>query len=88
MGEAETRAVINLEHPYRLGVLHGYPLLINEGDTLRDAGVEFHDLTMIFADEPARMYADDCCHYTEEGNRRYIERVAEALASSIEAKAL
>jgi len=83
MDETERQKVINLEHPYRAGVLRGYPLLYSEGQNLRKEGVEYHDLTMIFSEEHEPMYMDDCCHYTEEGNRRFIKRVAELLAESI-----
>ena len=50
--------------------------------------MDFHDLTMLFADEEAPMYSDDCCHYTEEGNRRVMERVARAVVSSYASRGL
>src|SRR5262249_6123365 len=49
MGPEERRAAYIETHPYRKGVVRGYPLLIREGPALRAAGVRFHDLTRIFA---------------------------------------
>jgi hypothetical protein len=88
MDEAERREVINLQHAYRSGAMNGYPLLIAEGEALRKAGVDFHDLSMLFEAETARMYSDDCCHYTEEGNRLVMRRVGEAVAASLESPGL
>ncbi len=88
MSEAERRDVINPEHAYRPGVVAGYAHLIDEGRRIREAGVDFHDLTMIFAGEGAPMYLDDCCHYNEAGNRRVMNRVAQTLARSIETNGL
>jgi hypothetical protein len=88
MSEAERREVVNPDHPYRRGAIMGYPFLIAEGQSLREAGVDFHDLTMLFVDEEEPMYSDDCCHYTEEGNRRVMRRVAEAVVASIKAREL
>lgn len=63
-------------------VAAGYPLLIARGRELAGQGVDFHDLTMLFHDEPGDIYSDTCCHFT----RRGAERVAEAIAAAIIAR--
>ncbi|MDX2169728.1 MAG: hypothetical protein SF182_21845 [Deltaproteobacteria bacterium] len=60
-------------------VARGYPLLIARGRELREQGVDFHDLTMLFAAEEASIYSDPCCHYTPRG----AELVARAIAQAI-----
>lgn len=75
------------DHPYRAAVLGGYPELRRQGEELRRAGVAFHDLTGLFADEERTVYSDDCCHMNAYGNRRLAEAVAAALADDLAAVA-
>lgn len=63
-------------------VARGYPLLIARGRELAEQGVDFHDLTMLFRDEPGPIYADPCCHYTPHG----AALVARAIAAAILAR--
>ncbi|AMV37179.1 SGNH/GDSL hydrolase family protein [Planctomyces sp. SH-PL62] len=79
MDAAELRVAFNADHPYRRGVEAGYPLLLREGQALRERGVAFHDLTGIFRDHPESLYIDDCCHYNQAG----LEIMAEAVARAI-----
>ena len=37
------------------------------GAELRQQGINFHDLTQIFADNTETLYRDDCCHLTRRG---------------------
>lgn len=71
------------KHPYRPGVVQGYPLLIEAGQTLLSAGVDFQDLTMIYKDVKAPVYADTCCHANHLGyeivGSAIAERIAEVL---------
>lgn len=53
--------------PYARPVILGYPHLRRAGDELRDAGVRFHDLTMVFKDDHAKLYSDGCCHLNGVG---------------------
>lgn len=55
------------DHPYRQGVLKGYPLLIEAGQTLQRDGINFFDLTPIYKDNPATLYVDTCCHVNSRG---------------------
>jgi hypothetical protein len=54
-------------HPYKRGVLNGYPNLIKRGDILKGKGVNFYDLTMIFKNNTETLYKDDCCHFNKKG---------------------
>jgi hypothetical protein len=75
MGAEERQAAILEGHPYREGVERGYPFLIDEGARLRERGVNFHDLTMMFADNDEVLYRDTCCHVNARGYGLVIQRV-------------
>lgn len=75
MGAEEREAAILEHHPYQEGVEVGYPYLINEGAWLRERGVNFHDLTMMFADNDDVLYRDKCCHLNKKGYDLVIQRV-------------
>ena len=62
----------------------GYPVLLAKRHRLRAAGVEFLDLSELYAEEPEMMYADGCCHLNQEGNRRLARAVALALLPLLE----
>ncbi|MCC6471675.1 MAG: hypothetical protein IT563_25400 [Alphaproteobacteria bacterium] len=60
----------------------GYPALVERVPSLRAAGVEVLDATLLFKGQPDRaVYADDCCHYTAEGNERLMSAIADAIAA-------
>lgn len=67
MKEEELKRAFREDHPYRKGVVQGYPLLIQAGKALQDEGVNFRDLTMLFADRAELLYSDDCCHLNQQG---------------------
>ena len=69
------------DHPYRVGVIHGYPRLQVAGEQLRDRGVAFFDLTDAFQEIEDMLYFDDCCHFRTKGHRVLAQRVAEAIGS-------
>ena len=49
-------------------VRQGYPRLAERGRRLRKRGVEFFDLSWIFADNSETLYVDECCHLNRRGN--------------------
>ncbi len=67
MGEEELEVAFWNEHPYREGVVEGYPYLREAGRELRDRGVDFYNLTMVFREFSEPLYIDDCCHLSEKG---------------------
>jgi hypothetical protein len=76
----EERALfVQPEHPYRAAVEAGYPHLVAQADGLRGRGVAFHDLRLLFADEPATVYSDSCCHLNSLGNELLATAIGEAV---------
>ena len=73
---AERRLALNERSPYREAVHAGYPLLLDEVDSLAASGVHVISAVDVFdaVDEP--VYADDCCHYTQLGNEILARRIA------------
>ena len=46
----------------------GYPLLRAFALTLQSQGINYFDLTGIFANHPETLYRDTCCHLNDRGN--------------------
>jgi hypothetical protein len=84
IGPEEQSVAIHDEDCYGLSVRQGYPELRREGEKLRAEGVDFHDLTRLFAAFSNPIYVDSCCHYNQEGNELMAEAVAEALLAALE----
>ena len=61
-------------------VEQGYPLLREFNRDLQRQGINYFDLTGIFADHPETLYIDACCHLNARGN----ERLAAAMARRME----
>ena len=61
-------------------VKQGYPLLQRFNRSLQDRGVNYFDLTGIFADHPETLYVDTCCHLNERG----YELLAAAMVQRLE----
>ena len=70
--------------------LDAAPLRQRLGAELRQQGVNFHDLTQIFADNTETLYRDDCCHLTRRGYEllaaNMVQRMAPALRRQVAAK--
>jgi len=82
MGAEERETVILPGHLYSEGVIKGYPLLKREGNELVKQGVQFTDLTMLFANTQAQTYRDNCCHCNELGGKMLAQAVADAVLSA------
>jgi hypothetical protein len=87
LGSEEQSIAISDEHCYGFAVRQGYPDLLREGANLRAEGVDFHDLTKLFAAFANPIYVDTCCHYNQKGNDLLAEAVAEALLAHLEKQA-
>jgi hypothetical protein len=59
----------------------GYPLLQAEGARLRGLGVDFHDLSGLYAGIAEPLYIDDCCHVNARGNALMGEAVGKAIVA-------
>ena len=65
---------------YQSVVERGYPLLQDFSQDLPGQGIDYFDLTGIFADHPETLYKDDCCHVNPRGN----ELLAAAMVQRME----
>ncbi len=79
MTTEERRVAVLENEPYREGVERGYPLLIEAGKELRQQGIRFHDLTMLFANHDEQLYIDSCCHLNERGYGMIAEAMGKVL---------
>jgi len=69
---------------WRRGVEIGYPLMRKRGAELAKLGVNFIDLSRIFADRTDDIYFD-ACHFAGEGNRIMAEHIAKELLARLPA---
>ena len=60
-------------------VARAYPLLIERGELLRQQGVDFLDLSLLFRDEARSVYSDPCCHYNQLGADQVARSIAEQI---------
>jgi len=58
----------------------GYPHLIRTGKELKNEGVQFEDLTMVFKDTKETIYRDPCCHINKNGNEIMAKKMAERIS--------
>ncbi len=79
LSEQELATAFNPEHVYLPAVRDGYPLLRAKGQELLADGVDFLDLTQVFASSTETLYVDDCCHFNKVGVRRLSEAIVEHL---------
>ena len=77
----ERTQFISDESPYRVPAEAGYPYLIRAGRRLRERGVRFRDLSMLFEKETQTVYKDSCCHLNSYGYARLGEVIGEDLAA-------
>ena len=63
----ELAAAYDPSSEWRYQVEPGYPLLRQFNRDLSDQGVNYFDLTGIFADNPETLYRDACCHLNGRG---------------------
>ena len=61
----------------------GYPLLQAVSRDLPGRGVNYFDLTGIFADHRETRYIDDCCHLNQRGNELLAAAMVRAMAPAL-----
>ena len=72
----------------RVGIYRSaYPLWPRLGDELRRQGINYHDLTHIFADNRETLYIDDCCHLNARGNELLAASMVQRLAPALRNRA-
>jgi hypothetical protein len=79
LGAAERDSAVDDRSPYPELVREGYPLLQAAGRELVAAGVDFHDLTGLFAGVEEPLYRDTCCHVNTTGSEMVATAVADAI---------
>jgi hypothetical protein len=87
MGPAERAVARHDEHPVRMPVEQGYPLLQERGRALAARGVAFHDLTGVFAGVEEPLYVDPCCHLSPRGSALLAEAIARIVGPTLAAGA-
>ncbi len=78
--EEELEVAYDAEYtgPERVPV--AYPMLIERGRNLRELhGVNFVDLTQLYAQESGTIYNDFCCHVNQRGAEMMARRIAESI---------
>jgi len=83
MDEAERKVAFDPNHPYKRPAERGYPLLIEAGKGLAASGVQFHDLTRIFAKTEEPLYFDGCCHVNAKGSQIMAREIAARIRGAV-----
>lgn len=83
LSDAEHASAFDEEGPYRAAIELGYPQLRRSGRRLVEKGVDFHDLSMIFAHVDETLYVDSCCHFNRRGNEILAGAIAEVVGASL-----
>ncbi len=64
-----------------------YPLLLRLGDELRQQGINYYDLTQLFADNRETLYIDDCCHLNARGHELLAASMVQHLSPALRSRA-
>ena len=89
---SKTLSPEELAHAYNPRVLWsraartGYPYLQRSGRELRQRGINFHDLTMLFRDHTESLYKDSCCHYNRRGNQLLAQELARLIDDALSSR--
>ncbi|MCA9075892.1 MAG: hypothetical protein KDA93_12715 [Planctomycetaceae bacterium] len=68
---------------FRDPVINCYPEMRLRGNDLTANGVNFTDLTQLFAHREEEIYADDCCHVNTHGSTLLAEAIASVIVDSL-----
>lgn len=79
IGKKEQKIALNLESNANRHVVKGYTYLQTMGKNLQEQGVQFTDLTSIFANHAEPLYVDTCCHISEAGDIIIADKIASVL---------
>lgn len=81
--DEEREAFIRTDSTYGAVAADGYAALFDAAPRIVEAGVDYHDLTRLFAEDGRTLYEDDCCHFNETGRRLLAARIAELAAARL-----
>ena len=79
--DAEARVALNKDTPFKRSVENGYPALERAAAVLAEKE-QFVDGTTALDREPAPVYEDDCCHYTDRGYEVLADLIAERVGTN------
>lgn len=86
LSEEERKLYFNPRRRWSRAVVLGYPVLQEHGKALRKRGVNFRDLTPLFAEHQETLYNDACCHLNRRGNQIMGSAVADLVADLLDRK--
>lgn len=66
---------------YKTAAGIAYPMLVEEGQKLTTEGMNFSDLTQLFASEKTTVYSDKCCHFNKRGYDAIVQEIVHAISS-------
>jgi len=81
--EENELAIAKEDYAYGNAVEEGYDLLVEEGKVLREEGINFVDLTMIFKEEKRTIYSDTCCHFNTLGSDMLAKEIIEVVSKDL-----
>ena len=87
LSPAELEFAYNPEAYTEFLAAKGYPLLLEFGQELPEQGVNYFDLTRIFAAHPETLYRDICCHLTGRGYELLAAAMVERMAPALRRRA-
>ena len=77
--DAELASAYDFDSIYRRHVERGYIHLRNQARQMAEAGVEFHDMTLIFESSRETVYRDNCCHLNQHGSGVLGKKIGEVV---------
>lgn len=80
----EAQIALNVNSVYGQNAAEGYPFLVEESNVLTRNGVNFYNALDIFDETSAIIYADDCCHFNQQGNRILADAMAAAILARLD----
>ncbi len=87
MSRAEAELSYSLDSPFAGPAMNYYSLMQEKTNLLADAGVQFTDLTQVFADVEEVIYRDNCCHVNADGSDILARRMVRVIADSLQEQA-
>ena len=79
----ELTSAYDADSQTRAFIEQGYPLLTAFNQDLQNQGLNYFDLTEIFADHPETLYRDVCCHLNYRGNELLAAAMTQRMAPAL-----
>jgi len=69
---------------YKVFAAEGYPMFRAASKQLSEAGVQYHDLSMIFSTTTESIYVDECCHLNAAGSKQMADQIATKIVETLD----